>query len=555
MIDLGILAAMLAGQFDLRVRVENIPTFAVGKDEKGPVLFVSASLSGIEDVRVDEVSTMLRGALAHECVGHLPFTDMDAPRPAGLLGSIANVLEDLRIESLAPSAYPGARRILADMVAELESDRHRFWSPDKAKGPENAILLYVLRQCRAEQLGQPLRPAWTQTFRDRAVEAYGEGTVRQALDMARQAIAQPDTPSIITLAQQLLDLLKQSVQQPQQQPQPQPPSSGDDDQGDQGEQSSGDDQGSDQSESPASSGDDGGAPDEESPESCAGAKQGSARSIDENLEINASPEDYIKDAMGNILKRGAVRQEKDYSGQEVISGPIQTPAVAHRLRGSLQRALASLRDDEEDAMTDHGRLHLGALIDAVATKRSHAQIFIEDGAVGEGIDTALYLMVDQSGSMDKIKDFALMTVQAIGEACGQFEGQGLEFMAGYFDDYLRHIKNASQSWASSRGRATARYLPGSGTCWPESATAALRRLVQSKRRRKVLLTITDGDLGNARDTAINSAKMAGIELAFVGIDAQAIPGLAFESANSDQPNSIVQATQRALLSALRPIVA
>ena len=580
MVDIGTLAAMLAGQFGLRVVVANVPTFAVGIEPDGkPVLYLSSTLSGIDEAKIPEMTAMLRGALAHECVGHLRHTDMSIPRPPGLHGSFTNALEDIRIERKAAEVYPGAKRILADMVSELESDAHRFWDPEKAQGKENAILLYLLRQCRTEQLGQPLRPDWTATFRERAESAFGSGKVTQALDLAKQSIALPGTADVIDLARQIIDLLKQPEQseqseqseQPEQPEQPeqseQPDSDGPGEQEQQGdadapggaeesqEGSEEDQQGDNPDGSSEADGD--GSPEEEEDAPGGAPDSGMGRQpIDESVTPDVSPEDYIKQVMQSAAAGMAIRED-DRTQLPATGEDPAIPAIAHRLREALRQALVSLRDDEESSMGDRGRLHMPSLIDALAAKRTRAEIFEEDGAVGEGIDTALYLMVDQSGSMDCLCEFTRMTLQAIGTACAEFEGQGLEFLVGFFDDRLAHIKGSAQPWKSARSRVHEHYSPSGGTYWPKSTVAACRKIVTSRRRRKVLLTITDGDLGYEDEVhmAISTAKAAGIELAFVGIDvSNPMPAyLAFENASSLDPTSLLRASQTALLRALRPI--
>lgn len=563
MVDIGTLAAMLAGQFGLRVVVANVPTFAVGIEPDGkPVLYLSSNLSGINEAEIPEMTAMLRGALAHECVGHLRHTDMSIPVPPGLHGSFTNALEDIRIERKAAEVYPGAKRILADMVSELESDAHRFWDPEKAKGKENAVLLYLLRQCRSEQLGQPLRQDWTATFRERAESAFGSGKVAQALDLAKQSIALPGTANVIDLARQIIDLLKQ----PEQEQPEQPDSDGSGEQEQQGDADApgGAEKGQDGSEedpqgdNPDGSSEAAGDGSSEEDEDAPGGAPGSGmdrQPLDESVAPDVSPEDYIKQVMQSAAAGMAIRED-DCTQLPATGEDPAIPAIAHRLREALRQALISLRDDEESSMGDRGRLHMGSLIDALAAKRTRAEIFEEDGAVGEGIDTALYLMVDRSGSMSSLHEFTRMTLQAIGTACAEFEGQGLEFLVGFFDRQLAHIKGSAQPWKSARSRVHEHYSPSGGTCWPKSTVAACRKIVTSRRRRKVLLTITDGDLGYKDEMrmAISTAKAAGIELAFVGIDVQSpLPDLAFEHASSSDPASLVRSSQRALLRALRPI--
>ena len=508
MVNIGVLARILAGQFGLQVIFQdNFDTFAIAKDANGKsVLVISSSLAGVKEEQVPEINAMLRGALAHECVGHLRFTNMEIPRSSGALGSIENMLEDLRIETMAPTIYPGAKRALLEMVSELESDKHGFWKPNLSGPPEGTVLLWMLRKCRAELLGQPMRQEWTDAAQNASYGHFGKTLCEQGLALARQAVQMPDTRSIHGLAKQILDLFVSE----------------------QGQESSGDD-----------------------------TQGGAAARFDANAQVSdLSPEDYVKKVVGGIgggldYRQVTIAEMQDRStGDSGVRGPVVN-AVAHRLRSSMRQNLIAIVEDEDDAPSDRGRLHVGFIPQVLAGDCRTP--FLEDGDIAPGLDTALHLLVDASGSMSKVAEFAKMTMLAVGDACAEFEAQGLDVSLWTFNGGITLLRSHRQRWAEARGRAFLRYQPGGGTQWPACSMHAVSSLATSRRKRKVLLTITDGDLGNNYRNVIDTARHANIELEFVGIDVQSPdPTFSFETAYSKDPASIVRATGRALQKAMLP---
>ena len=88
--------------------------------------------------------------------------------------------------------------------------------------------------------------------------------------------------------------------------------------------------------------------------------------------------------------------------------------------------------------------------------------------------------------------------------------------------------------------------------WASSAMTALASVASSRRNRKIVLTITDGDFGAAQDV-IETAKMANIELANVVIGSdQKVPGMVVENVVNWHPDAFVNATFRAIQRAMRP---
>lgn len=573
MVSISVLARMLAGQMGMEVVWDrHATTFAIGRKADGKiVLFLSPALAGVEAGDVQQMNTMLRGALAHECVGHGRFTDLAAPQgETPYIQSVANILEDIRIEGLAPTVFPGARRILADMVEELE--RRAFWAPAPASTPENAIGLWILRTLRAECLGQPMRADWTDEFRRQAVAAFGEDTCEACLALARQAPDAPDTASVIELARQIVDLLrKQGKSVPGEQEQEQSASAAGKQSADPQNGEDAAEQGGESEQQSGASGDAGpdegrgnetaepkleeGRKEEEGNQSPGRADPGAQaqsspgrEALDENVEVDASPEDFVK----REIRGGGVDNRVltiAHTHEPIYLPNLPQPAInplTHRLREELRQHLRAMVEDQEDAATDRGRLDMSRIVPALCGREMP---FSEEGDIAPGLNTAMELMVDCSSSMHHIEDFAGMMMLAVADACQEFHG--LDLTVSMFGDDRYLLRKAHQPWRRMRPSAKQAYGASGGTQWPACASAAIADLALSRRPRKLLLTVTDGDLGDYQ-SVVETARHLGVELAFVGIDCQSPdPSLAYHACESSKPQTMTHAVSAAIRGAMR----
>lgn len=611
--DISILAGVLAGNMGVRVVYSNAaPTFMVGKDDRGPVLIISTKLASIDGHQVDALNTMLRGALAHECVGHLRFTDMDRPVPEQpLLRALTNALEDVRIEFLAPTVYPGARRALREMVEELEA--RAFWAPQPEDGMGNALLMWLLRTLRAQVLQQPLREDWTQHFEQVVHAQFGEALCNQAMQLALTAHRQPDTAHVESLARDILALFVQNS--PSSSPEASNDSGDEEDsdgepaeangadaQEEHGEDEDGAQAGSagtqeDGSDSSDSSSDQSGAPssghpsgdntpadpssDGSSGDEAAGAQACAPQSPQDgedgrdedgcqenagkgrgrgrlSLDLNAptrevSPEEAVRQLVDQECDRSlaSILTPSDWSQYRPDTPPVPVSALANRMREALRRSLYSLRDDEDDAPADRGRLHVPALPTAL-TGRSPA--FLEDGQPAEGLDTHLTLLVDMSGSMHDLSDSVRDMMLAIGDAASAFEGDGMQWGLAYFNTQPMWVKRVQQPWARVRNAAYTHYAPTGNTLWPDCVAPLIVDAALSRRKRKVILTLTDGDLGDKHTAAIvlQSAQRHRVEMAFVGVRVR-LDNYGIQADYTDNtPASVIKAVTGALQRVMRP---
>ncbi len=185
--------------------------------------------------------------------------------------------------------------------------------------------------------------------------------------------------------------------------------------------------------------------------------------------------------------------------------------LALMMRSRLREDLRSYTEDEDDALTDRGRLNISMIPDALCGVR---EVFVEDGEIGVGLDTSVFLLVDRSGSTSMIFDELKSISNAIAAALSAYEGDGVEFGFGFFNSQLVIAKQGRERYSEKiKNRLVPVYASG-GTNWYGAFQECFSLLVKSKKRRKVLITVTDGDMRFLAE-AYRAADFASIELAFL----------------------------------------
>jgi hypothetical protein len=240
------LARILADKFNLEVRYsDTAKTFSIGKRPDGRLVITLANrLLEANGEREEAIGTLFRGALAHEALGHgyhTTFEEAAFPKEGPFARGLANCFEDVRIEALAPERFVGARRLLADMVRELESSG--FWSMPGPDDWQGALACGLLRKYRWKILRQPLDVDLTERMLNQAIAAIGPEMFRQVDSLAESACRASNTAETSDYADQIVRLLR-TAEPPS--PPPQPPRS----------KPSSDQSGDDETQSGGSGGDD-----------------------------------------------------------------------------------------------------------------------------------------------------------------------------------------------------------------------------------------------------------------------------------------------------------
>ena len=225
-------------------------------------------------------------------------------------------------------------------------------------------------------------------------------------------------------------------------------------------------------------------------------------------------------------------------------------AMAHKLRTRMRELLQAQADDEDDVVGEFGRLQSASMVGARLGKRD---VFFEEGEQAPGLNTAIEVLVDGSGSMSKIAHVVTECLVALGDACAEFSAQ-VDLSMSFFNSGRAIVIKADENWKAQRSKIAQVYSASGGTEWANAAMTAIGELSTSRRDRKILLTITDGDLDGSIPTSevVGTAKAARVELVAValGVDLRR-RDIVVENVAQWDPARFVKATHTAIQRAMQ----
>lgn len=371
------LARILADKFNLEVRYSSVAkTFSIGKRPDGRLVITLASaLLEARGEREEAIGTLFRGALAHEALGHgyhTTFEESAMAKEGVYARGLANCFEDVRIEALAPERFVGARRLLADMVRELEASG--FWAMPELDNWQGALACGLLRKYRWKILRQPLDVDLTERMLNQAIATIGPELFRQVDSLAESACRAGSTAETSDYADQIVRLLRTAEPQvPQLAPpqgKPSPEQSGDDE--NQSDGSGGDNNGDDGNEGTddSTSGDESSGKDKGGEDSTEGAGNGGssdgsegddeAESAGSSNQPGDTDQDCDQPGVGNQPEQGD--DEKDDSqarnghGRSRSDSPPAPFNPEQECRLDIEAAMDEAMDPSNDNVTTAGLL-------------------------------------------------------------------------------------------------------------------------------------------------------------------------------------------------------
>lgn len=528
--DLGLLAKVLGKSLGVEViENANTTTFSVNENHQ---ITVPAVFAG------EDEAIIMRGGLAHEATGHVRHTDFEAlgkwaDKKSALGMSLQNIIEDIRIERAAAQVFPGVRRILSEMAGALEK-RGFFKVPENQK-PASVICAFLIRALREQELGQPIDSAEAQAL---AEFTFTAPLCSEILEEARKGSRGSSTADVLASADRILEILNQAQtpEEPEPEPEPEPKQGGQENTDEGQEGGSGANQGSDggdtanggQASGQESPPDEGtqGAPGAPGKEKNRGPKESAKVAKAAKAALDASADDIgetdvgkmaakaIEDVVGGGLcppVDGLSVRFKNKPVGESFTPDSSASSLSMRLRCRLQEHLQAHAEDEDFSLADRGRLVPRM---AARARVGDRNIFEVEGDEAEGLDTAVWIMVDASGSMAGWEEkSALSAIYAMSSAMAQYERQGVVFALSAFKSYVQDIKGFDDPWVSRRHNLND-YRAGGGTQFTGAIRSILPDLMARGERRKVLFAITDGDVGRSDQNraVMATAKRHGVEV-------------------------------------------
>lgn len=521
--NLTLLAQVLANSFGVKVVIRpGATTFSTN----GTEIYVPDGLFGAE---ID--ADIIRGGLAHEAAGHCLHTDFKALTKWKHLGnalakSLANVIEDPRIERCAIRKFPGARKILENMVGSLDQKGFFALPPEDAHA-SSVLISWLIRALRAdpEVMGQPIS---ADVIQDRAEEVFGKDGLKEVYKAAKAGALSGSTKEVLKSVEKILDILGDMANPPEeQQPQqPQQPQQGEG----QGQPQPG------QGQNPSGAG---------QPDPAAEAKAAAqAAAAQEALDAQSTKDtgksdlsDIVGEAMDGMAGgngRGRTQTQTavhDRRTPKAYNASGLSTKLTMQLRSRLAEHLRSRVEDEDDQVTDQGRLDGSRLVNAMMGDRN---VFVQHGEEAEGLSAAVHVLVDCSGSMQGEKANAAGSIlYAMASAIAPYEQQGIRFAVSAFNGNVHELKRFGDPWVRAKHWA-GNYEANGGTMMPEAIATTLPGLCGMRESRKTLFIITDGDVGDQITSLRNaaSAKRMGVDLDVLCIGGHCPQDYGFRSSES-----------------------
>ena len=469
------------------------------------------------------------GYSAHEG-GHIRFSDYSVKHPTPFGHSLVRAMEEFRMEAQVIKNYPGARRILQDIVQYMVLTGKSFAPTDEEKlrsaTPNSLVTNYVLVRGRYLVNNQTAVEPRMNQLREELVARTSDELVDQIDDIIRRAGAAPSEGDLIPLADELIALLQQDAEQPE------------DGQNGEPDDSKPDDSDAGNGESDDSEPDDADAGNGGDPK---GAGQ---------LAIDPSAEGPVDDDLGQaleaLLNEHAENDGEDTTGwsgemAEVVehprvltNNPFDPERVVHET-AAVQRTLAQVFQAQKRVEVAHSsrgrrinprRLSRVAMGKADIFRHKHRQ---------EAINTAVEVLVDASESMmwgddllTPAKESALALAQAIENLPGC--SCGVSMFPSWTDNgeiAVLGVKAPEERVSATLQQGRWEFGTYGGTPLAQSLWPCAIRLATRLEERKVLIVLTDGDPNDsvAAMEMLERIRASGIETVGIGIQTMAVESL------------------------------
>lgn len=295
-------------------------------------------------VNVDEqLAAIIWGFIHHEA-GHNRHSDFEILgeepelKTDSMLKTLLGALEDIRMERAHIRLYPGAARVLSDLVRVLVDIG--FFEPLKNEDPINkAFHAFVLKHLRSTLLGQQALADQALQARNRLETEFSPGFVTRLAAELQAIQTAANTADALNVAYRIRDFIEEEKREQEQQQQ-QKSQQSESNQGDQSQASSGSQQASsandDQSDDDSASAND-------SQESGDGTPQADSAKSEEDgsqTENGDGSSNSQQDALQSILDGG----DMDPSLGDL--GDALSDVMSERIENQESRALALPQDDK-----------------------------------------------------------------------------------------------------------------------------------------------------------------------------------------------------------------
>ena len=539
--SLPLVASVLGRKYGVQVEMGGMDAYTDGK---------TIHLPALPSEVPDTLLAMARGYLDHEAA-HVRETDFSALEQARLTPlemHLWNTLEDWRVEHKLASIFPGCRQNFDWLIG------HIFGSEDRGEpaAPAMNILNWLLLEVRSWDVQVLSRHRDTLSGQVDMDFPGMRPRIKQVLKLVRTRC--DSTQAAIEFAREIVRVLDQFANHtdkpeapdqigPEAQNSPSGPCES-------GESKSEEVRSND--ENPSEIGEDSSQHTDQENESVqsysppsdhaqcpmgAGDQGAGNQARDELQRLLGAGEDELPQNLGNILA-SALKDTSQASSYSGISVAVQTSkhaaplsadnvlevrqasmALRTRLSGLLQTKILSRASSGRRGRLDTGHLHRLAVSDPRVFRIKSERV---------GIDTAVHILLDCSGSMVRRIHLACQACYAVASA---LEASRINVAVTAFPG--AQLPNGSYTTVSpiirhgQKVHTTLDLGPAGGTPMGESLWWVMQDMLPLKEKRKLILIITDGDPDSAdcATQAIKQGLLAGFEIYGVGITSSAIMSL------------------------------
>ena len=499
MITIQLRMAMMTHDFGMKTTWGNYPTASTGPglvrmpffDANDPVQCKAAMGFGL-----------------HEGSHHRYQSDFSLMSVAAQMGKfythMLNVFEDARVDRNALREYPGIKSEYA-AIEELFIQRNQRKPATQADGVVSVLCSYLSTYLGCKVLGyEPLSPLWD-SVRAEAGKLFTQGLLTKVEIIADMAARSPSSQGpwdcVLMLADSIRDELETLKNQTP------PPSTADDA----------------DSTSGTAGGDD--ADDADSTSDQAG-KEHAVKVLEEllsNIENNEGCDELPEDKgqlLGQLIKaepsmafENPLRPSLDRVHQETgKSTRLRSVKVASR---PLSDALSELIETETQVAPGCGRRGKRFLTSRM-NRYMHGDMKVyRTKAMSVGIDSALMLLLDLSGSMQDVETTAKDACLALALAVQEIGGADVAMQSfGYTNHDLIGFGECVEDVSSRLEHVNA----DGSTPMREGLSNALLALLPHEAAQKSLIVITDGESDTPCDETIKLIRSQDIEIfgVFIG---------------------------------------
>jgi len=449
----------------------------------------------------DKTRALGLGFVVHEA-GHIRFTTFNVGDPVSPLHKhIRNIFEDIRMEKEIINLYPGAKKVLCELVELLVDDD--FFDTE-GQTPARVLSRYMLYTLRSSVLGQfallPLAKASSSDL-DGLVSS---GAMTRVHSVMSQVIVAKSTLDVHNLALEIISILEDDVK---------PPEENEDEQKDNEEDSNDTNDNDEQEQSEAGDNDD---------QLSASGNDGSSDDSDDNAQQEASPDssnakaiqemldaseddldkdlfdavsDELGDAVDEAVKNGAVCSDDGLADEpplplgdhsEVYAQTYeQTYALRNRLQSFMQASKRVKKGTSRHGFKLNGRkLH--------RVKTGNTSIY-QTKQRKRAVNTVVQVLMDRSASMNGMMGLATNATLAVASALESIPG--VRVAACAFPGRNAAVEPMTLLGESVKQTA-ARYpaiAASGGTPLIPALMWSTQQLLGCSEERKLLLVVTDGE--------------------------------------------------------------